>query len=101
LLLAVVVVGCHVGTPEGELEMARPVRDLKRPNCRWVFQKNGERMLFNSRIWRHHRRRKTFAPCHLVGESGHPRSRRRDGKFPFRIALDRHTLGHTNGQVSI
>ena len=33
------------------LEMARAERDHKHPNARWVFHKNGERMVFNWRTW--------------------------------------------------
>ena len=39
------------GEMKSWLEMARAERDQKHPNCRWVFQKNGERMVFNWRTW--------------------------------------------------
>jgi integrase len=34
------------------LEMARVERDLNCPQCPWVFQVGGERMIFNWRTWR-------------------------------------------------
>jgi integrase len=41
------------GDMKSWLEMAHADRDLKHPSCRWVFQKNGERMVFNWRTWHH------------------------------------------------